>query len=288
MSGHLCVGCHREEAKLREKNGNRLRFCNEPCQTAFYGTMKSLRIGFGLLDELKDVATDDLHTRLEALFAPHKGDDLPGVLVTAIEYAAITDEDRPGLPVERVVEIMRAILSDTFLGMDDDVLLRAMFDYSLEHRESITITALIGFFGDRWELWGMQAKFSPYDGARVAYVFARIEALDLDVRQDLVRLMGKSQAAKYLSDTRVHFARQVIRLNAVTDVPEMAMAVLKSTPSPSLLHELIAISGEAGSRTFFGRLVDILQGEVATGQRHPQTDRTVVLAKALASENGWQ
>lgn len=300
MSGHLCVGCHSEEATIRERRGHRLRFCNAPCQSAFYAGITPLKVGFGLMDEVRDVPSETLFEKLEATFRPYAGPDLPVTLATSLFYMGPIVPDTPGQPLEnefptlRIHEVYGELFAFSpgekgnsdglFLGWDYRVLARAVFDRALEYGYDRVVAMMLLVPKDTLWLWGEMHRNEPYDVARVAYVFDRIETMDWNVRLSIARTIVEPMHELF---HMVHFSRRAIRLCIGADDRESYEKALKG-PHGNLVayREAIVLAAQAGSRVLFlaisnGLARSVQQGEV--GADLP----TVKLARTLADKNNW-
>ena len=294
MSGHLCAGCHREEATIRETSGNRMRFCGEACQASFYAGIKSAPIGAGLLDEIHGVPGEGLHDRMEAIFRPYIGPELPGIIAVALDNK-FRDLEVEGVVSSTVVTHVKALLNalfdKEFLGWKGQALLTAAFNYALEHNHPNACVLLFRKAGPaNTEIWGLRHIGDAYDPVRVSHVFSHLEAMPLDARRFAARVLAFHTVPSFLAEDSVHFARQAIRLCTGADTLDDLLKILERVPRMPISHshEIIAVAGEAGARKVFGHFVEKLQRDVNAGLRNPRTDRTVVLARKLALENGWE
>lgn len=278
-----------------------MRFCGDPCQIAFYDQSAPLRIGFGLFDDVAEVPVSDLTERLEATFRPYAGPGLPGVLAVAFHHSYLTHEGHMGaaakaaLSKQRFKEIVKVVLGATFLGWNRNSLAVAIFDHSLEHGyDHVTVMILsidVKTREDGWGIWGMPNAGDPYNAARVAYIFSHLEAMDLSHRQRLSVMLTVTAVPTVLMTSRVHFARHLLRLCAGADMPDQTLKVLNEGPlrnGIATMHELVAVSGEAGARLVFGEVADTLQQDITGGHRNPLNDRTVLLAREIAKEHDWR
>jgi len=294
MSGHLCASCHSEEATIQETSGNRIRFCGESCQASFYAGIKSAPIGAGLLDEIHGVPEEGLHDRMEAIFRPYIGPDLPGIIAIALDNRFRDLEVEgvvPSTAVTHVKALLGALFNKEFLGWKGQALLTATFNYALEHNYPNACVLLFRKAGPaNTEIWGLMHVGDSYDPVRVSHVFTRLEAMPLDARRFAAKVLASHTVPSFLTEDSVHFARQAIRLCTGADAYDDLLKVFeRAARMPvSVNHEIIAVAGEAGAREVFGHFVEALQGDVIAGLRNPRTDRTVVLARKLALENGWE
>jgi hypothetical protein len=293
MSGHICMGCLSTEATIQEKRGSRIRFCGTTCQGAFYASVApAARIGFGLMNAVRDVAVETLRAKLEEIFAPYAGPDLPYVLATALALMSVhvSDSD-PAFGEARQDAIYNALLDkkmDDFLGWATNDLLRAVFDHGLlQEYGDVSAVILFAYGVADTTLWNITELGGLYDAERVSYVFDRFGVMEVKVRRYLAEIFGRKTPFLMHRDY-VHFARRVIKLCIEADCADETLAALESAPKDSIsMYEIISLAGEAGSRVVFGQATLRLQGDIDSGRRDPQTDVTLLLARVLIRENEW-
>jgi hypothetical protein len=297
MSGHICVGCKGGQAQIREKRGNRLRFCGDVCQAAFYEELKVSRIGVGLLNAVSDTPAESLRQDLENTFRPYAGPELPLALANALAQVSLPEPDgSQRVSVQRVWSIYTELFGQgetmrpDFLGWHGDALMTAVFGHGLDQEFGSVATILIRLAGvDQEPLWGISLyddEDKTYDAQHVASIFARLGTKSLEDRVDIVRSLSAEPAL--LAKVYIHFARQLMRLAVGTnDVRAFGAVTHASAPDAYTLRTVITTAAEMGSDLVFRQAVEQLKKDKASGRAGPGSEALLALATTLARANNW-